>query len=113
MVSNPARSFIRNTFTLDNIALEPSQSFCYLGVDIKCSGTMKHAMNVLNDKGGKALRPLLCAITRFNIPVATSVKLSHTFVSPILLYNTENWSMLTDSALTKYNTDLIFSDTLE
>ena len=111
MVFNHTGKFVRDTFTLDNKALEPVQSFCYLGVDIKCSGTMKHAMNVLNDKGRKALRPLLCAIARFNIPVTTSINLFHTFISPILLYNTENWSMLTDSALTKYNTDFIFSDT--
>ena len=112
MIFNLAGKFIRDTFTLDDKVLEPVQSFCYLGVDIKCSGTMKHAMNVLNDKGCKALRPLLRAIARFNIPVNTSIRLFHTFISPILLYNTENWSMLTDKELTKYDNNFIFVDTL-
>ena len=109
MVFNLAGKFIRDTFTLDDKVLEPVQSFCYLGVDIKCSGTMKHAMNILNDKGRKALRPLLCAIARFKIPVNTSIRLFHTFISPILLYNTENWSALTDNELIKYENNFIFS----
>ena len=82
MVFNLAGRFIRDTFTLDNEILEPVQSFCYLGFDIKCSGTVKHAMNILNDKGNKALRPLLCAIARFNIPVKTSIRLFHTLYLP-------------------------------
>ena len=112
MVFNLAGKFIHDTFTLHDKALEPVQSFCYLGVDIKCSGTMKHARNVLNDKSSKALRPLLGAIARFNIPVNTSIRLFHTFISPILLYNTENWSTLTDKELTKYDNKSIFSHIL-
>ena len=111
MVFNIAGRFIRDIFILDNKALEPVQSFCYLGVDIKCSGTVKHALNVLNDKGCKALRPLLRAIARFNIPVKTSIRLFHTYISPILLYNTENVSMLTNKELTKFDCNFIFSDT--
>ena len=111
MVFNLAGKFIRDSFTLDSIVLEPVQSFCYLGVDIKCSGTVKHAMSVLNDKGGKALRPLLSAIARFNIPVKTSIKLFHTYISPILLYNTENLSTLTENELTKFDENFIFSNT--
>ena len=112
MVFNSPGRFIRDTFTLGSNTLEPVQSFCYLGVDIKCSGTVKHAMNVLNDKGNKSLRPLLGAIARFNIPVKTSIKLFHTYVSPILLYNTENLSMFTDSELSKYDDEHIFADIL-
>ena len=111
MVFNLAGKFIRDTFTLDDTVLEPVQSFCYLGVDIKCSGTVKHPMNVLNDKGSKALRPLLCAIARFNIPVKTSIKLFHTYISPILLYNTENFSTLSENELTKFDENFIFSNT--
>ena len=111
MIFNLAGKFIRETFTFDNKVLEPVQSFCYLGVDIKCSGTMKHAMNVLNDKGCKALRPLLCAIARFNIPVKTSIRLFHTYISSILLYNTEHLSTLSDKELTKCDNDFFFSHT--
>ena len=111
MVFNLAGKFIRDTFTLDDKTLEPVQSFCYLGVDIKCSGTVKHAMNVLNDKGRKALRHLVCAIARFNIPIKTSIKLFHSYIAPILLYNTENLSTLSDNESAKFDNDFIFSNT--
>ena len=111
MVFNQPGTFLRDTFTLNGETLEPVQSFCYLGFDIKCSGTVKHVMNTLNDKGNKALRPLLCAIARFNIPVKTSIRLFHTYVSPILLYNTENWSTLSDKGLQKFDKDFLFSET--
>ena len=111
MVFNQSGRFIRDSFTLNDRTLEPVQSFCYLGFDIKCSGTVKHAMNILNDKGNKALRPLLCAITRFKIPVKTSIRLFHTYVSPILLYNTENWSTFSDKGLQKFDKDSLFSGT--
>ena len=110
MIFNTAGKFIRDTFTLENKTLEPVQTFCYLGVDIKCSGTVKHAMNVLNDKGNKALRPLLNAIARFKIPVKTSIKLFHSYISPILLYNTENASIFTDKEIRGYNNEFIFDD---
>ena len=110
MTFNAAGKFIRETFTLDNKPLEPVQTFCYLGVDIKCSGAVKHVMNVLNDKGSKALRPLLCAIARFNIPVKTSIKIFHSYISPILLYNTENLSTLSDNELVKFDNNFIFSN---
>ena len=111
LIFNLAGRFIRDTFKLDDKILEPVQSFCYLGVDIRSSGSVKHAANVLNDKGCKALRPLLCAIARFNIPVKTSIRLFHTYISPILLYNTENLCTLSDKELTKFDRNFIYSNT--
>ena len=111
MVFNLAGKFIRDTFTLDDKTLEPVQSFCYLGVDIKCSGTVKHAVNVLNDNARKALRHLVCAIARFNIPIKTSIKVFHTYVAPILLYNTENLPTVSDNELAKFDNDFMFSNT--
>ena len=111
MVFNNTGKFIRDIFTVDGQKMDCVQTFCYLGVDIKCSGTVKHALNVLNDKGNKALRPLLSAIARFNIPVKTSIRLFHTYISPILLYNCENLSTLTDKELAKFDQNAIFSNT--
>ena len=111
MVFNHSGRFIRDSFILNGTILEPVQSFCYLGFDIKCSGTVKHAKNILNDKGNKALRPLLCVISRFNIPAKTALRLFHSYVSPILLYNTENWFTLNDKDLQKFDKDFIFSET--
>ena len=84
MVFNQAGIMIHNPFVFDNEALEQVQSFCYLGFDVKCSGTVKYATNILRDKTNKAVSPLLGAIARFDIPVRTSIRLFHTFISPIL-----------------------------
>ena len=111
MTFNQAGKMLHNPFFLDDKVLEQVQSFCYLGFDVKCSGTVKHAMNVLRDKENKALRPLLCAIARFNIPVRTSIRLFHTFISPILLYNAENWvTLLTDKKLQNFSNSIIFDE---
>ena len=58
MTFNQAGIMINTPIYLDDKVLEQVQSFCYLGFDVKCSGTVKHAMNVLRDKANKALRPL-------------------------------------------------------
>ena len=64
-------------------------------------------MNTLYDKANKALRPLLCAIARFNLPVKTAIKLFHTLISPIALYNVEIWATMTDKQLNTFaGTDL-------
>ena len=96
MIFNSAGKFIKNFFKVNGNPLEPVQTFCYLGFDLKASGTVKHAMNTLYDKANKAMHPLLNSIVRFNIPVKTSLNLFHAFISPIILYNTENWATLTN-----------------
>ena len=61
--------------------------------------------------GKRALRPLMTAIARFKIPVATSIKLFHTYIEPILLYNVENWFKLSDMKLANFNPDTVFTET--
>ena len=111
MIFNQRGKFLHNHFSLHNETLDTVQSFCYLGFDVKCSGTVKHAMNVLCDKANKALRPLLCAIARFKIPVKTSIRLFHTFISPILLYNAENWTTLSNQKLQNFSGNTLLDDT--
>ena len=65
-------------------------------------------MNSLRDKAGKALRPLMNAIAKFDLPTKTSIQLFHTYVSPILLYNVENWSILTDKNLRDYKDPYVY-----
>ena len=60
---------IKTNFTINNEVLEPVQTLCYLGFDIKSSGIVTHAMNSLYDKAYKAMRPLRGVIAKFNIPV--------------------------------------------
>ena len=111
MIFNQAGKFLKNTFVIQDEILEPVQSFRYLGFNVKSSGTVKHAMNILCDKANKALRPLLCAIARFNIPVKTAIQLFHTYISPILLYNAENWTTLSNRKMQNFNDDTLLNET--
>lgn len=86
---------MKTNFKLDQKILEPVQTFCYLGFDLRASGTVKTARNNLYDKATKAMRPLMGVISKFSLPVQTSLKLFHTYISPILLYTVENWTALT------------------
>ena len=42
MTFTKSGKFLKDTFYLDNTALEPVNSFCYLGFDVKSSGTVKN-----------------------------------------------------------------------
>ena len=110
MIFNLAGRLIKKSFTVNGEELEPVQTFCYLGFDFKPSGTVKCAMNTLYDKACKGMRPLMCTIARFNIPVKTSLNLFHTYISPIMLYNVENWAILTNKKIESFATDPIFAD---
>ena len=108
MVFNSSGKFIKEQFHIHNKTLEPVRSFSYLGFEVKPSGTVKHATNTLYDKANKALRPLLCAIARFKLPTKTSIKLFHILISPIALYNVENWATMTEKELESFERTSIF-----
>ena len=109
MIFNLTGKFVKKYFTVNGKPLEPVHSFCYLGFDFKASGSVKHAANVLHDKANKAMRPLFLAVAKFNIPVKTSIHLFHTYISPIVLYNVENWALLTDKKNPKLFAGVYFS----
>ena len=69
---------------------------------------MTHGASILIDKAGKALRPLQRAIASFRLPLDMSIRLFHSLIEPIALYNVENWSTLTDKQLNRLNVDTIF-----
>ena len=112
MTFNHAGIFIHDSFALNTQSLEQVNTFCYLGFDVKSSGIVNHAMRVLNDKANKALRPLFTAFARFNLPAKIAIRLFHTFIVPILLYNVENWAILSDKKLTTFNNDTLFDNIL-
>ena len=58
MIFNPTGKYIKEEFNINKMTIEPVKSFCYLGLQVKPSGMVKHAMNTLYDKANKALRPL-------------------------------------------------------
>ena len=74
--------------------LEQVKTYCYLGIEISCSGTLGLARNSLIEKAQKACFPLKALINQFQLPVKNSIYLFNTFVSPILLYNAENLASL-------------------
>ena len=111
MIFNSSGKFLRETFHIGKEDIEPVQEFCYLGVDFKCSGTVKHAADVLNEKGNKALRPLMNVIARFNIPARIVIRIFHTYISPIITYNTENLCQFSNNNIKKYKNDYIFEAT--
>ena len=110
MIFNLTGKFLKKDFTVNGKSLEPVHSFCYLGFDFKASGSVKHAANVLHDKANKAMRPLFLAAAKFNIPVKTSIHLFHTYISPIALYNVENWALLSDKKIQNFSAESIFHD---
>ena len=74
--------------------LEQVKTYCYLGIEISCSGSFGLARNCLIEKAQKASFPLKALINQFQLPVKNSVYLYNSFVSPILLYNAENLAHL-------------------
>ena len=103
MVFNQSGRFIKEQFYIKGQALEPVQSFCYLGFEVRPSGAMSHGASILLDKSLKALRPLQRAIANFQLPFDLSLRLFHALIEPIAMYNVENWSILSNKQLDKLN----------
>ena len=110
IIFNLGGKFIKKYFKINGNLIEPVHTFCYLGFDVKASGTVKHAMNLLFDKANKAMWPLYRAIARFRIPTETSLKLFHAYISPIALYNAENWAVLSDKNILNFSNEFIFQN---
>ena len=111
MIFNSGGRLIDKKFYINGEPLEPVKSFCYLGFEVVPSGVVTHAKEVLNDKAKKALHPLLGAIAKFNLPVKLAIRLFHTYISPILLYGVENWSILSDLDIERFQELSIFQKT--
>ena len=86
-------------FQLRGIRLEVVQRYCYLGIEIACSGSFRIATTNLMDKANKAMFPLRSTISQFNIPCRNSLKLFHTMITPITLYCSEVWNYFTHAQM--------------
>ena len=102
---------IKTKFKIDDETLEPVKSFCYLGFDIVPSGVVTRAMNTLYDKAKKAPHPLMSAIAKFDLPAKLAIQLFHTYISPIILYGVENWSILSDLDIERFEIQSPFNKT--
>ena len=77
-------------FYYRNTKLDIVKSYCYLGIDFVCSGSFKLARDNLIDKAQKAMFPLKALVNQFQLPVKKSLRLFHSLIRSIILYNAEN-----------------------
>ena len=72
---------------------------------MKASGSFTSSIQELINKAKKAMIPLYKTIMQFKIPFRNALNLFKTFVEPIILYNTENWSSMTAKNIDKCKLD--------
>ena len=113
IVFNKTGKLIKCIFKVGGEELEPVQNFCYLGYEISASGTNSTSINYLYDKAAKAMQPIFRTAARFNIPAKTLIKLFNAYVSPIMLYNVENWGELKNCRLQNFKKESFWTDVME
>ena len=77
------------------------KSYTYLGIELLTSGSFLLAKDNLLDKARKAMFPLFSTIAQFHLSVSESIKLFHTMIRPIALYNSENWGTFSHDQIRK------------
>ena len=102
--NNTGKKLKCNSFSFNGKKLEVADSYCYLGIDITPSGSYNHSQKVLREKAQKAMFPLFSVISQFNISPSRSLELFNLYIKPIALYNSENWSTLTEHKINAINT---------
>ena len=110
IIFNKTGKLIRRFFNIGGEILEPVRTFCYLGYEINAGGTNNTAINYLCDKASKAMQTIFRTAARFNIPAKTSIRLFDAYVSPIILYNVENWGEMTNKGLQNFTKEHFWKD---
>ena len=105
MIFNKAGRKIKERFTIADDKLEIVNTFTYLGVEIMTNGSFTVAVKSLAAKAKKAMIPLYKTIIQFQMPFSKCKQLFSSFIEPILTYNAENWSLLTDKQILKCRED--------
>ena len=62
--------------TFHSKPLDLVKSYCYLGIDMSCSGSFQLSRTNLIDKAQKALCPLLSTIAQFKLPCSKTINCS-------------------------------------
>ena len=102
MIFNKAGRTLKNeNFTIKGQQLDIVPKYTYLGVDIPSSGSFTASITELTNKAKKAMMPLFTTIMKFNIPFQRALELFRTYIDPILLYNAENQTVMTDRQIEK------------
>lgn len=79
-----------NHFRYHDKILETVKSFCYLGISINYTGSIKGSASHLMEKGRKAF---FKQCVGFDNPCSLLEKLFDSLVSPIILYGSEIWGI--------------------
>ena len=99
LIFNEGGKILRGEFRFGTQLLEITNHYCYLGIEIKASGSFSMAKEILTEKARKAMMPLISTLFQFKIPVSDSISLFNSFIRPIALYNAEIWCQLTKTQL--------------
>ena len=70
-------------------------------------------MENLLEKASKAMQPLLRTVSRFSVPIETSIRLFDAYISPIVLYNVENWGEMSTKKILNFTKNAFWTDTLD
>ena len=82
--------------------VEVVHKFKYLGVSFSYNGSMKHAVNVLNQQTLRAFNHLLSLFYRVKMGVKTKLTMFNTLVVPILLYCLDVWGVYNHKDIDNY-----------
>ena len=94
IVFNPSGRILTGmNFLYQGEKLKIVKSYCYLGIDLTSSGSLRTARTNLLEKAQKAMFPLKAMIKQFQCK--KSLELFHSLIEPISLYNSENLAHLT------------------
>ena len=99
MIFNRAGRLLKEKLSYNEKELKVVQSFPYLGIDISASGSLTAGAKHLRIKARKAMYSLFKTILQFQLSFSNTVKLFHTYIEPIILYNVENWAVMTNSQI--------------
>jgi hypothetical protein len=90
-------------FHLDTVALEHTNNYTYLGLNISATGNFNKAVNDLRDKARRALYVIKRNV-KFDIPIRIwPKKILESVIEPIALYGCEVWGPLTNQEFTKWD----------
>jgi hypothetical protein len=89
-------------FHLDTVALEHTENYTYLGLNISTTGNYHKAVNDLRDKARRAFYAIKRKI-KFDIPIRIWLKILESVIEPIVLYGCEVWGPLTYQEFTKWD----------
>ena len=105
MIFNKSGKLLKDKLSINGQDLDIVHKYTYLGVDIPASGSFSTSVAELTSKAKKAMMPLFTTIMKFNIPYRTAIRLFQTYIEPILLYNAENQTAMTDKEILKCQQD--------